>query len=77
MKDVFNIIKMNTESVYIPEAKKEKDRRFHHIEVDLVERGLEVYNFKRRKRIIYLETNFDFVDASRVQNNKRIFLTKG
>jgi len=61
---------MNAESVYIPKVKKEKGKRLYHIEIDLVEKDLEVYDFKGRKEVIYLETNFDFVDTSEIQNNR-------
>ena len=71
MKDVFNVVKMNAESVYIFEIKKERGRRLYHIEIDLVEKGLKVYDSKERKKVIYPETNFNFfVGISRVQNNR-------
>ncbi len=77
LEDAFNVVEMNTESVYIFKAKEERGRRLHHIEVNLAERGLEVYDFKRRKRIIYFETNLDFVGASEVQNNGRVLSAEG
>src|SRR6266566_4197186 len=68
---------MNAESVYILEVKKEKGRQLHYIEIDLAERGLKVYDSKGRKRVIYLETNFDFVGVLRIQNNGRVLFIKG
>lgn len=66
MKDTFNVVKMNVESVYIFEVKKEKGRQFHYIEIDLAEKGLEVYDSKGRKKVIYFETNLNFVGASKI-----------
>jgi len=70
LKDTFNVVEINAESVYILKVKEKRDRRLHHIEIDLTEKNLEVYNFKKQKEVIYLETNFNFVNILGIQNNR-------
>ncbi len=76
MENVFNVVEINAKLVYIFEVKKKRGRRFHYIEIDLIKKGLEVYDSKEQKGVIYSETNFDFIGVSEIQNNGQIFLAE-